>query len=355
MVVLLDCCHPADVHFFQAVARCLEKDGQDCCFTARPKDVVLPLLEGFGIEHTIVGTHHSGRLGKVLGLASRSLALARMAKRMGVKVLVGFCNPYVAQAARLRWLPSLVLTDTDTGHAQNRFLHPATVLLTPEWFGPLIRSHPCHLAGPWFKELAYLRDFTPDERYLKDFIKPYIIVRTVGWTATHDHGYRRQLDLRTLEERMGPSYNLYHSHEGSGGKHEGSKILDLPLPYHQLHQALAGASQVISEGATMACEAVFLGRPTFYLNPLQPGYLKELERANLLSMANNTEQAVELALSHIDPDTQNQRNLGKAAREYASSCWAVERYTSDLLMALIEDGRQGVQEAHQQYSIPASG
>lgn len=349
MVILLDCCHPADVHFFRAVACCLEEQGRTVRFTARPKDVVLPLLEGFGIDHTVVGTHHPGRLSKALGLASRSLALARMAKRHKAEVLVGFCNPYVAQAARLLRKPSLVLTDTDTGHAQNRFLHPATLLLTPEWFGPLQRPHRLHLAGPWFKELAYLRDFVPDEKFSKDLEQPNIIVRTVGWTAAHDHGYGRQFDPDELVESLGSKHAMYQSHEGAHPGIEGSKIMELPLPAHQIHHALGQASLVITEGATMAAEAALLGRPTIYLNPIQPAYLRKLVQAGLMSIATDPEHVLDLAHDYLQPSKEQGQRQVDGVRDLVGSCWPIEGYVADLLLALIGHGTVDVKAVHDSY------
>ena len=349
MVVLLDCCHPADVHFLRAIANCLEEEGRAVHFTARPKDVVLPLLNEFDIDYTLLGTHYSGKFGKALGLAFRSLALARLAKRIKAEVLVGHCNPYVAQAARWKRMPSLVTTDTDTGHAQNRFLHPATVILTPEWFGPLARPHHCHLAGRWFKELAYMRDFTTDELATRDLKEPYIIVRTVGWTAAHDRGYGIQLEPELLVEQMGSNYTIYHSHEGPYDGAGEVKIDELPMASHLIHHALSRASLVVTEGATMAAEAALAGRPTIYLNPLKPAYLSELERVGLLSIAANAEHALDLASSHLQGTQGKVEDRMEVAREYVASCWPIERYVAELVGALAGKGTDDVVEVHQRY------
>ena len=94
MRVLIDLCHPADVHFFRAVAQRLKAEGHEVIYTARDKDVVLPLCNEFGMPHHIVGGHRGSLIGKGLELAWRSGGLAKLTKEKGIDVLTGFGNPY---------------------------------------------------------------------------------------------------------------------------------------------------------------------------------------------------------------------------------------------------------------------
>jgi len=350
MVVLLDCCHPADVHFFRAIATRLEANDQRVIFTARPKDVTLPLLRGFGIQHKVIGAHHAGRPGKAWGLVSRSLALARFARSHNVGALVGFCDPYVAQAARLLRRPSLVLTDTETGHTQNRYLHPASVIATPSWFGSLRRPHPCHLAGSWFKELAYLADYEPDEKHIKELKKPYIIVRTVGWTAAHDRGLSRLLDPDSIARALGPELACYRSHEGK--EDDITLALKALVPPHLIHHAIAGARLVITEGATLAAEAALMGVPTIYANRLQPAYLDELARTGILRLNPEPRDIGKLALESVRADDDNQRLIEcrTRVRELVERCWPTDTYVADLIEGLLEGGTGAARKAHDRYA-----
>ena len=93
MRVLIDLCHPADVHFFRAVAQQLNYEGHEVIYTARDKDVVLPLCNEFGMLQHIVGGHHGSLVGKGLELVWRSGGLAKLAKEEVIDILTGFGNP----------------------------------------------------------------------------------------------------------------------------------------------------------------------------------------------------------------------------------------------------------------------
>ncbi len=47
------------------------------------------------------------------------------------------------------------------------------------------------------------------------------------------------------------------------------------LPPEQLHHVLAFADCYVGEGATTASEAVCLGTPAVYINPIRLGYIDE--------------------------------------------------------------------------------
>ncbi len=59
---------------------------------------------------------------------------------------------------------------------------------------------------------------------------------------------------------------------------EGLEPLRLKVPPEKIHQVMAHAALVFSEGATMAAEAAVLGVPTVHCSDLRPGYIADLER-----------------------------------------------------------------------------
>ena len=59
---------------------------------------------------------------------------------------------------------------------------------------------------------------------------------------------------------------------------DGLESLRLKTPPAAIHQVMAHAALVFSEGATMAAEAAVLGVPTVHCSDLRPGYIGDLEK-----------------------------------------------------------------------------
>ena len=283
MRTLIDLCHPADVHFFRAVAARLADDGHQVVWTGRAKDVLLPLCDEFGLAVREIGGHHDSLAGKGWDLLRRSLGLRRHARRERADVLVGFCNPYVVLTGSRRRRPSLVITDSEHQGLANRLVLRATATLTPEWFGPPRGAR--HRQAAWFKELAYIGDPAPPD----DPQPGYVLVRRVAWGATHD---RRQHGLGSLDALIEAlaGHRVFVAAET-----EPEHPLALPLPPGELHRGLAGAAVVISEGATTAAEAALLGRPTIYVNTQLPASTRQLVEAGILHVAADGAEAARLA------------------------------------------------------------
>src|SRR3954452_15365748 len=89
------------------VIEVLRARGVDVQVTARDFAQTLALCERYGIEHTAIGRHRGGRLAsKATGLASRSFALARWArKRPRFDIAMGHGSNDVTVAARLLRIP----------------------------------------------------------------------------------------------------------------------------------------------------------------------------------------------------------------------------------------------------------
>ena len=80
----------------------------------------LELCDRFGIEHTAVGRHRGGRVAsKAIGLASRSFALARWARRRRFDVAMGHGSNDVSVAAKLLRVPSATAFDYEWARVQH--------------------------------------------------------------------------------------------------------------------------------------------------------------------------------------------------------------------------------------------
>src|SRR5215208_2907688 len=98
----------------------MREDGHEVEVTARDFAQTLELCERFGIEHTAVGRHRGGnRGGKALGLASRSLALARWARGRRFDVAIGHGSNDVTVAAALLRIPSATAFDYEFAKVQH--------------------------------------------------------------------------------------------------------------------------------------------------------------------------------------------------------------------------------------------
>ena len=82
MRVWVDLTNSPHVLVLRPLIELMRADGHQVEVTARDFAQTLELCERFGLDHTAIGRHRGGRLaGKAVGLASRSLALARWARR----------------------------------------------------------------------------------------------------------------------------------------------------------------------------------------------------------------------------------------------------------------------------------
>ena len=294
MRILIDLCHPADVHFFRAVSQKLNDEGHDVVYTARDKDVVLPLCNELEMPYHTVGTHYSTLIGKGWELLSRSGKLSRIARKMKIDVLAGFGNPYVVIAGVLCRKPSFFINDTENAGITNLIGLQAKATLTTNWFGPLHGKK--HTQGKWFKEMAYIENLSKDYSLSK---KKYLLIRKVAWTANHDLSHSGLDSLEFIKRNMG-EIEVYLIKENSRSDNKNTRLF---------HKLLAQATVVISEGATSAAEAVFLGRPTIYVNTQKPGYIKELEKEGMLQFAPNSENATYMAAKHLETNELPSKKL----------------------------------------------
>src|SRR5829696_7005547 len=275
MRVWIDLTNSPHVLVMRPVIDVLRADGHEVRVTARDFAQTLALCERFGIDCTAIGRHRGGRVAaKALGLADRSLALARWARRNGpFDLALGHGSNDVTVAAALLRIPCTTTFDYEFAtvqHTVNGRLAQAVVV--PEAiplarlarYAPMRKIH--RYAG--LKEEYYLADFEPDAAVLDELAldpsRPIVVVRTP------------------------PAVSLYHrfEHDTFGAvlqrlRDEGAQAVVLPrTPEQRAELARAGgfvvperaidaqsliayADLVVSAGGTMNREAVALGTPVF--------------------------------------------------------------------------------------------
>ncbi len=246
------------------------------------------LCRAFGIAGTSRGKGAAGLIGKALYLLKTDWQLVRLANKIKPDLLLSFASPYLAHVARMTGIPMVVFDDTEENRiVQKMYSRAAAAIVVPACFGKEINERQFRFQG--YFELAYLRPryFTPDSDIFEELGLPrgerFILLRTVAWQALHDY---RHHGLSTMElERLVASFSklgrIFISAEG-----------DLPValepfrlrtPAHRIHEIMAQAALVFSEGATMAAEAAVLAVPAVHCSDLRPGYIDDLsERHGLL-------------------------------------------------------------------------
>jgi len=201
MRILIDILHPAHVHVFKHAMSIWRDRGHEVLVTARDKDLVLELLDAYGIEHQLLSRQAKGLAGLFGELLVRDMRLLSVARKFRPDVLTGCAGVCIAHVARLLGRPSIVFYNNEEARLQNLLTYKfAHVVCTPACY----RAHigPKHVRYPGYHELAYLHPqrFSPDPSVLEaEGLEPgerFCVVRFVSWQASHDVARARPWPLR---------------------------------------------------------------------------------------------------------------------------------------------------------------
>ena len=304
MRVLVEILHPAHVHFFKHAVCEWRSRGDEVLVLSREKDCAGRLLESLDIPHESISSIGSTKAALIGEMIVRDARMLRRALRFRPDVLVGIMGVTIAQVGRVIRRPAVVFYDTENAALTNRFVYPlAHSVCTPDCYqGPVSGRHVTY-AG--YHELAYLHPdrFTPDpERVRREGIDPdgnYSIVRFVSWQASHDIGERGLgADFkRAIVQKLAAAGRVLITSEGA--LPADLEPFRCPLPPDAMHDAMAFATILVGESATMASEAAVLGVPAFFISDTGRGYTDEEEsRYGLVFNFRATEH--EAALTKLD-------------------------------------------------------
>lgn len=282
MRVLIDLTHPADAHQFRRLIGLLKDRGHRVLVTARDKDVTHQLLEAWQISF-VPRKGFDGLLRKGIGILAIDGLLLGLCRRFKPDALLGGTgNLYIAQTGWLARIPCVIYDDTEHSRLQNWLTFPfAAHIITPESYSLTLKRQ---IRLKTYKELFYLHPsvFAPDTSIYKALgispDSPYTVVRFISWGAGHDvgaRGMRDPADKRRLIRLLNTRGPVFISSEGT--LPPDLEPLRLRVPPDRMHDALAFAAMVVTEGATVAAEAAVLGVPAVYVNSLPLGYLRELQ------------------------------------------------------------------------------
>ncbi len=315
----IDILHPAHVHFFKNLARELESEGHKVIITARDKEISIQLLEKLNFDYHLLSRQKNG-LGLALEMITRTTRLILLCLKYKPDLLLGIMGPSIAVAGFLLRIPRWIFYDTENAKITNWFAYPlANKVYTPICYRDRQRKN--EIRYPGYHELAYLHPelFTPDKRILmKNNIDPdqtYVLIRFVGWQASHDVGEKGLSDKEKIElvEKVEKYATVYISSES--GLPEELKDRVLKASMEDIHHILGYARLVIGESATMASEAAVLGVKAFFISDTKRGYtLEQEEKYNLVKNYSNDE--LPQVLKDIDAELSNEANLLTTKKSY---------------------------------------
>jgi hypothetical protein len=271
--VWFDLTNSPHVLVLRPLIEALQADGAEVAVTARDFAQTVALCERFGIDCEVIGHHRGAKLGaKALGLADRSVALARFARGRGFDLAIGHGSNDVTVAALALRIPRSTMFDYEWAtvqHTVNCRLGNAVVV--PEAIPPErldrygARRKLRRYAG--LKEEYYLSDFEADRAVLDelgvDAGQPLAVVRTPPSVSLY-HRFENDLFgsvLLALREQAQVVVLPRVAEQRAELERAGGFIV--PERAIDAQSLIAFSDLVVSAGGTMNREAVALGTPVY--------------------------------------------------------------------------------------------
>jgi predicted glycosyltransferase len=288
MNVLFDFVHPANALVFFHTIHSLKDEGAEVRVVSRHKDVLVPLLNELGIEHTPITTAGNGKLGLAKELLLRDYRLLKIVRKFRPHVMVGFGGVAISHVGKLTGIPSVSFYDTEHAGLQHRLAIPfiSEWHVPQSWKGRVAEGRTFHFRGG--KQFTYLHPnhFRADLDIARtaglDPERDNFMLRTVAWKANHDQGRSGiPLDqLRAIVADLAARGKVHISAEGElPADLEGHRYRGTPVQFHHL---LGHCRLYCGESITIASEAVMLGVPVLLQIDKEYCYVTEQQEAGLI-------------------------------------------------------------------------
>jgi len=357
MRILIDIGHPAHVHYFKHFAWEMLKKGHHVFFTCRGKEFEIYLLNYYGFPFKSFGKKYLSITGKIWGMIEFDIKEFLVSIKFKPDIFLSAGSIYAAHASWLTGKPHITLEDT-FNFEQVRLYKPFTkVILTGDYDHPALGAKEIRYKG--YHELAYLHPnyFTPDPSILKELdikeSEKYVIIRFVSWHATHDFGHKGisfENKLKAVKEFEKYAKVFISSESVLPSQLEPYRIKIAPP---RMHDAMAFASLLFGESATMAEECAMLGVPaciiykhkTYYTQHLGNDYNLlfnyTLEHSEQLKAIEKGEELLNTPNLKEQWQKKRQRMLADKIDVTAFLVWFVENYPESVR---IMQERPGVQD-----------
>lgn len=296
MRIWVDLTNSPHVLVLRPVVDVLRARGAEVRITARDFAQTVALCERFGMGCEVIGRHRGARLGaKAIGLAERSGALARWARRHGpFDLALGHGSNDITVAARLLRIPCATMFDYEWATVQHHVnCRLAQAVVVPQAIPPE-RLERYGARGKLerydgLKEEYYLADFEPDPAVLAelglDASQPLAVVRTPPSVSLY-HRFENDVFAQVLDRLRGTQTVVLPRVPEQRAQLDGFIVPDRAVDAQSL---IAYADVVVSAGGTMNREAVALGTPVWTTfegrlgavdeRLIAEGRLRRLERA----------------------------------------------------------------------------
>ncbi len=285
MHIAFDIIHPAHVHFFAPTIKDFISRGHTVKVFSRHKELVCELLDDYGIHHQTLSMARTGVAGLLFEMIVHQGRILRNIIWDKPDVIAALGGPLCTHISRLRCCPVAIFTDTHIAKMQNAITLPfATKIFIPDCYpGPFYKMDNKFIKYPGYHELAYLHPnrFRPDKQIKQQLgvsdHDSFAIVRFTAWESSHDFkneglsfDQKKQI-VNSLLSRGKVFISSEKPLEGELAQYQ------YPLSGSTMHHALASASMVVGESATMVSEAVVLGTPGIFISPIPRCYTDEQE------------------------------------------------------------------------------
>src|SRR5664280_1701437 len=284
MRIFIDIGHPAHVHYFKNFIKIMESKGHTFFISARERSIIFDLLEKYKIPFFNRGKGSDRIIGKLFYMFAVDFKLLSKAIKFKPQIFISFASPYAAQAGWLLRTPHIVLDDTEHARFGHLFYKPfSSVFLNPSCFKKDFGKRQIRFNS--YSELFYLH---PNNFSIASDIltllgitenEKFALLRFVSWKASHDIGHSG-LDLATkrqlVELLVEKGYKVFISMEGENADPFFDKYM-IKISPDLIHNVMAYADLLVTEGATMASECAMMGTPAIYVNSLDAGTLREQE------------------------------------------------------------------------------
>lgn len=343
MRIIIDIGHPAHVHYFKNFIKIMERKGHQILVTAREKEITHTLLNHYGIHFIGRGAGGNNIFSKIGYLFYADLLLLKCALGFKPDIFLSFSSPYAAQMAKFLGKPHIAFDDTENAKLSHMFSRPfSTAILTPSCYRGDSFKKQIKFNG--YMELCYLhrKYFTPDPSVL-DLLgvekgEKYVIMRFVSRKAVHDighGGYKLEMKRKAVEE-ISKYAKVFISSEKE--LPEDLKSYEIRIPPEKMHDALAYATLLFGESATMASECAVLGTPAIFLDHIGRGYTDEEEQTyhlifNFTESMKDQELSIQKSLellkdSNIKKEWQarQMKMLADKIHVTAFMVWFIENY-----------------------------
>ena len=253
------------VNFFQHVDQYLG----DVHFTARDYFPIPEMIQLYGLDATVIGTHGGKSLyEKLMASSQRIMDLGEHIHRLGdIELLV---NKHSVEAARVAWglgIPSISFLDNTIMAPQNMLVCPlSNVVIAPNCIGhDVLRSFtPGHVRVLQFdgvSEVASMYMHRADESVLEtlglDTRKPIVVFRSSPLLAAYHEGGDVSLEehiINTIRSQI-QDVQIVHMRR-SGEKPNEHPVIDARSLFHFADIVISGGGSMTREAAVIGTNAI---------------------------------------------------------------------------------------------------